>query len=371
MRILLLIYSIDGGGAERVTVRLASQWARMGHEVAIAVMGPSAKPSYPLHEDVEIINTAMASQSGNLIAGMIASITRIHKLRRLMKERKPDAVIAMMSTAAILLGLAGRRRGTVRIGSERVYPPFDPIPSVWRALRPIGYSLLDGMVVQTNGTRDWMRQNTWQRKLAVIANPVEVPADGAGSPALAAPFGFPEGVRLLLAMGRLEEQKGFDDLITAFAEAGRMRHDWHLAIVGSGSRRRDLEAWASATGLGDRIHFPGLSADPDGWFRRADLFVLSSRFEGFPNVLLEAMAHGLACVACDCPTGPSDIIDDGKNGVLVEAGSTTRLADAMSKLMDDLGERIRLGENARGVLDAYRIDSIATQWLDFVGELRS
>ena len=370
MRILFLIYSLDGGGAERVTARLANQMAAEGHAVTIAVMVDRCVPAYPLADAVELIATGMASRSRTPVAGFVGLISRMRAVRRLLREQRADLAIGMMSTAAALLGLAGRTQGTVRIGAERIYPPFDTISPIWKLLRRCGYSLLDGMVVQTEAARLWVASNTRARRIAVIPNPLDTPPSAPGSP----PFGqataaIPRDARLVLGVGRLDRQKGFEDLIAAFAAAGAQRPQWHLAIIGKGPLAPALRQQADGTPVADRIHFPGFSDAADGWYRRADIFVLSSRFEGSPNALLEAMALGLACIAYDCPAGPSEIIEDGANGMLVEAGNVARLADQLAGLMDDEAARAALGRAARAITERHAVDRIARQWLDFAAEL--
>ncbi|MGH8118890.1 MAG: glycosyltransferase, partial [Rhodanobacteraceae bacterium] len=166
----------------------------------------------------------------------------------------------------------------------------------------------------------------------------------------------------LLAVGRLSPEKGFDLLIEAFAQVAERHRDWHLRILGEGPLRTDLEWRIAARGLGNRIAMPGFDADVREAMRAADLFVLSSRYEGFPNALLEAMAEGTACVSFDCDAGPRELIEHARNGWLVPAGDVPALAAALDALMRDAGTRARLGRCARGVVATYALPAILGQW---------
>jgi glycosyltransferase involved in cell wall biosynthesis len=165
--------------------------------------------------------------------------------------------------------------------------------------------------------------------------------------------------RHIVAMGRLEPVKGFDLLLRAFA-ACRDRHpDWTLTILGDGKERQRLEALAKELGITAHVRLPGTVADPTPVLRRADLFVLSSRFEGFPNALLEAMALGVPVVATDCAGG---IVRHDVDGLLVPRDDPSALADAMAVLMDDEPRRLRLSERAADVITRFEVHHVMGIW---------
>jgi glycosyltransferase involved in cell wall biosynthesis len=166
----------------------------------------------------------------------------------------------------------------------------------------------------------------------------------------------------MVAVGRLSFEKGYDLLLEAFAACAGRHPEWSLEIAGEGPLRVELEAQAVAAGLGDRVRFLGLVNDVEDLFSRSDLFVLSSRFEGFPNALLEAMSVGLACIAFDCASGPSSIIRDGIDGVLVPAENAEELSLQLDRLMSNGDERGRLGREALGITGRLGLSGIMTQW---------
>jgi glycosyltransferase involved in cell wall biosynthesis len=168
----------------------------------------------------------------------------------------------------------------------------------------------------------------------------------------------------ILAMGRLAPQKGFDLLLEAWALAAGQLSDWSLRIVGEGPMRDQLVQLANNLKIGDRVTFAPFSNNPFSLYAQCGIFVLSSRFEGFGLVLIEAMSCGAACISFDCPNGPSEMIRHGVNGLLVPAEQVSALADAMVKLAEDPTLRQRLGNAALSASKPYSEPRVAAQWHD-------
>ena len=221
------------------------------------------------------------------------------------------------------------------------------------------YGLLDIVVAQTALSRQWIEANTSAHDVRVIPNPVPVMT----SVAAATVVGLPRNAPVLLGVGRLVEQKRFDRVIDAIASRPEAFGSWHLVLVGGGPLEADLKHRASLAGLDNRVHFPGPTHAIEGWYRRAQMFVLSSDFEGFPNALLEAMACGLAVVAVDCDTGPRDLVVDGQTGLLVPNRDLEALTAALVRLAGDDVLRATLGSAARSVTLTYSADVISAKWI--------
>lgn len=195
-----------------------------------------------------------------------------------------------------------------------------------------------------------------RHKSSIIPNPV--------------PDGRPESTEKtdgtqVVAVGRLETQKGFDLLLQAFAMAWARRPNLRLTIFGEGPERTALEAQAISLGIQNVVRLPGITAVPGSWRFGADLFVLSSRFEGFPNVLAESLAAGIPSIAFDCDWGPRELITHGHNGLLVPPGNTAALADSLVELSAD--EELRRQMAERSVRDTrYSVAAVLAQWDELI-----
>ena len=197
----------------------------------------------------------------------------------------------------------------------------------------------------------------------------------SGPPVLAIPNAVPDvplgpgdpAAHQLIAAGRLEPQKGFDLLLQAFATVADKHPDWTLDIFGKGSRREPLEQAVVDLGLAGRVRINDPTDRLGERMRDASVFVLSSRFEGFPIVLLEAMAAGLAVVSFDCPTGPSEIVADGTSGLLVPPEDVPALAAALDRVMADETLRRRLAAAAPAAVLPYSLENVGRRWDELLG----
>jgi glycosyltransferase involved in cell wall biosynthesis len=167
---------------------------------------------------------------------------------------------------------------------------------------------------------------------------------------------------VIFSAGRLAREKGFDLLVSAFADVSRRRADWRLVIAGEGPERQVLAEQIRGFGLESRICLPGHVTDVGARMRSAELFVLSSRHEAYPMVLCEAMAAGVAIIAADCPSGPRFMIEDGENGLLVPTEDTAALGRAIMQLIDDKPRRRRLGAAAQVKAPQLSAEFVMLEW---------
>jgi glycosyltransferase involved in cell wall biosynthesis len=363
MNLLFFIASMGRGGAERATANLANYWARKGWKITVVTLAAAAgQDAYALDPSITRMSLNMLTPSRNIAHGLMLNIRRVRALREVLQRVRPDIALAVMDTASVTLALGARGlTGTVPVGWLQIHPAGEPAKAVWRGVQSITYGRLDALAVLTGQTASWAAANTKAKRIEIVPNPVPWPLPGSGPEMELQSMCKPER-KLLLAAGRLVHQKGFDLLISAFASLCERHGDWDLVIVGEGPERARLEQEISAKELKKRIFLPGWAGNMANLYTRAQLYVMSSRFEGFPNTLAEAMAHGLAAVSFDCDTGPGDIIRDGIDGFLVPKEDVPALAASMDRLMADANLRARFGVAAQEIRDRYSLKRVAQVW---------
>lgn len=365
MRLTLAISSLAAGGAEHVLSAMASHWAEREWPVTFVTLDSTSTDFYPLHPSVDRIALNASRDSRTLLQAVSSNVDRVQRLREAIRASQPDVVISFMTSTNVLALIAARREHVPVVVSERADPTHSPITSAWARLRRLTYPWASAIVVQTPEVGEWANGFMRPEAVKIIPNFVVPPTDGFrryGTPTVAnAPSAKPR-VRQVMGMGRLDDQKGFDLLIRAFAKCREQRPGWQLTILGEGVKRAEFEQLARELHVEADVRLLGRVEDPATYLRNADLFVLSSRYEGFPNALLEAMALGLPVVATDCPSGPAHIVRDGIDGLLVPSEDVGALGTAMAALMDDEGRRTAMGREGVNVTERFNMDRIMTTW---------
>ena len=212
------------------------------------------------------------------------------------------------------------------------------------------------LVVQTQDVLNWAVLLVGKRNAQVIPNPIgELVSRQVGSTAE-----FPQP--FILAVGRLDRQKGFDLLLHAFERLAGQHPNWSLVILGEGDERHSLEALIQKLHIEERVRLFGRHDNPASVMMQASLFVLSSRFEGFPNALLEAMACKLPVISFDCPSGPREIIRNGVDGILVSREDVDALVLAMQDLINHPEKREQLELRATEVTERFSLNRVMGMW---------
>jgi GalNAc-alpha-(1->4)-GalNAc-alpha-(1->3)-diNAcBac-PP-undecaprenol alpha-1,4-N-acetyl-D-galactosaminyltransferase len=360
MKILLLVSSLGAGGAERVAATLVNSWSAHGHNVTLMpTFSERGECFYQISAAARLVY--LADLTGPLVSGrLLAYLQRLRALRRFMAEMSPDVVISFLPNVNIMVLLASRGLGLNTVVCERTDPFEMPVGRLLNVLRAILYPQASRLVVQTEAVASKFRAlRRPVPPVAVIGNPI--PEEFAAGEA---PLQLSDGVpKRLLAVGRLSEEKRFDRLIQAFASISHRHPGWTLRIVGEGPERAKLESLVAQLCIGGRVELPGRRSDIKVEFMNADVYALTSKFEGFPNALLEAMASGLPCVATDCPSGPSEISEQGRTALLVPVDDSPALECALDELMGNSVKRRELAELARlSVTERFSLEHILERW---------
>ena len=358
MKVTLVIYGLTGGGAERVMSIVANYWVSNGWDVTLLMLvPPTTQPFYPLDPRIQLKSLDVANKSTNLLTAIANNWNRIQVLRQAIIASKPDVAIGFMNSVSVYTILACLGSNIPVIVSEHMYPGTNDASKIWQLVMKLTYRYADLVTVLTQNALPFYPAKAGYRTI-VMPNPVVAPRSVPEAQSLHPPH--------LVAIGRLHPQKGFDLLLKAFHKIQAKYPDWQVTILGEGTMRSELEQLRSQLGLVDRVHLPGLVSNVPTYLDRADLFVMPSRFEGFPMALCEAMAYGLPVLAADCLSGPRDIIEDGINGVLVKTEDIDALAAGLDKLMSDPAKRQQLAKNAPNILDRFGVERVMDLWQEAI-----
>lgn len=336
MRVLFFIHSLSGGGAERVLMRLVNHLDRKRFEPVLVLMEKKGAYLDMIPADVPVHELAVNEENPLEFPRIVSS------LRRVVKEVKPEILFSMLWYANISAVLAVKGLATRSVISERIWTPYEISDgTVLKPLRPIKKFLLkklyphaDHVVAVSEGIAKELCRSFGVNKerVSVIHNPVPISSLIDQSRAVANPWR--ESGFKIVSMGRLTAQKGHDVLIRALGKLpGEAK--FHLQVLGEGPDKNSLNSLICKLGLQDKVTLNGFADNPFSYLANADLFVLPSRAEGFPNALVEAMCFNIPVIAADCPTGPKEILLGGDVAPLVPVGDVDRLASALALMMAD------------------------------------
>ena len=368
MRLTLVCSSLSSGGAERVMSTMANYWAQANEQVTFITLEDEATDFYKLDPRVQRVSLSAVISFTHRVQLPFVHINVIRHLRQAIDNSHPQVVISFIDRINIQVLLATYGTSIPIIISERTDPRMSAIgkhATVWNILRNFLYPHASFLVVQNQSVFDFFKPKI-QQVTRIIPNPLSITMSSNMGEEYN--IGNKDKGKKIIAMGRLTEPKGFDLLLHAFAQVAAKHAEWSLDIWGEGELRTELESLCVKLALQERVTLPGRTRNPYHVMQQADLFVLSSRFEGFPNVLCEAMGCGLAVISFDCPSGPRYIIRNGVDGILVPDGSVTALAAAMDRLMSNTVERQSLGTHALEILDRFNIDKIMELWNQLVDQ---
>jgi len=357
MRIAFVIPNFGTGGAERVASLLCNEWTSVGHAVtAITFEPPSAVPAYALHDAVTLEHIDAIKPKNSMISVAVTNVRRLFRLRKAIRKLAPDVIVAFTTEANVVTLWAAFGLGIPVVVSERNQPDRPGLSWARRLARRRSYGTASAIVVQTEAIADWVRSR-FKVPVHVIANPVNLQS-------WTMRLNKPATKKRLVSAGRLVPQKGFDRLIASFARLALKHPEWTLVICGEGRDRLALETEINRRSLHYRVSMPGVQEAMYRVFADTDLFVLPSRFEGYPNVLVEALAAGCPVIATDCPGAVGEILDGGRYGLLVPADDDDALTFGLDRMMSDEDLRSRYAATARQAVAGLDVVQIGKCWLD-------
>lgn len=342
MRIIIVIDSPSLGGAQRVAFNL-STWLNKQVNITscIVALNNTTNESYSVDDtDYECIY-------GYKI---------IRRLRNIVVNRKADVVVTMGTPLCVYTFWALYGLNIKHIISERNSPANFSGKWITKVISRFLMRYADGFIFQTRKAQNYYGDNIINRSV-VIPNPLldilYIPVHSRDSK--------------IVSVGRLVKQKDHELLIRSFSEIEKKFPDYCLEIYGEGKERTQLMALVNSLGLENKVFFPGESKDIHNLIRSAAVFVLSSKFEGVPNALMEAMALGLPCISTDCPCGgPAELICNGENGLLVPVGDKNAMVKAIEKILSSSKEAELMGKAATKIIETHSMDRVCQKWLDYI-----
>lgn len=331
-KIIFFLPTLGGGGAERTVIQLANSFAEQGYNIHLAVCDLNAAKGKLLPEvnpKIELINF----DCGRVIHSILP-------LKKRLKHENYDCLVATQTHTNIVAAIATRLAGVntalilreVSTSSKNVH--LQGIAKfALKTLVNMTYPIAKQVVCVSKGVQTDFREfyNYKKNNLTTIYNPV---LDDAYFEKLKAPVEhrfFNSHHKVILAVGRLTEAKNFGLLIRAFKDLHTTYPETRLIILGEGEKRQEFEALVASLGLKDVVDLPGFDSNPYAYFKYAALFVLSSNWEGLPGVLIQALASKVKVVSTNCPSGPMEILDQSKFGLLVECDQQVALRQAIQQ----------------------------------------
>ena len=339
---------------------VAEELARRGHAVTVATLEPPTHDFFEVPAPLRRVVVGPGLRCNATPVELLRVATRSRRLRDELTATRPDVVIAV------------EHRVAVTVAAAMLTAPLPPL-LVWEQGAPRGirlrlslallrrllYPRTGGVVVVSEGLAGRLSWLARARR-HVIRNPaMRIPDEMI-------PERLGELVdrskRWVVTMGRLHRVKGYDLLLRSWALAAPRLADWQLIVIGEGAERARLEALRDELGLGASVALVGEVHRPFGLLRRAELYVLSSRAEGCPMTLIEAMSAGLPIVAFDCPSGLADLVSDGDNGLLVPREDVAAMAEALGRVLEDDALRAELAVGSAGMAKKFDGVEIGERW---------
>ena len=348
MKIAFLISSLNAGGAERVVSLLANELS-LTNDIVIITLSKD-EPFYKLNDSITVKQLGVLNSGTNPLKSIFSNLVLLYKITLLIRSFKIKSLICFMTTSNVLGIISGKMLSNIKVTiSERANPKFEDV-GYWNFLRRKTYKLADRLVVQSEEISNYFKPFVDERKTSIIPNPIKI-----------VDFNKNKKEKIILTVGRIDANKNQEQIIRSFSRL--KQQGWKLVICGDGSLLSKLKDLVKALNINDAVEFKGRVKNIEKQYERASIFAFSSLSEGFPNVLLEAMNYGCACISTDCPTGPSILIKNNVNGFLIPLADENSYTNHLQNLIDDEKNRNLLVSNAKSGLENYSLNKVADQWI--------
>jgi glycosyltransferase involved in cell wall biosynthesis len=369
LRIAIFVSSLAGGGVARLSLTMAGGLADRGHAVSVVTFDATEPDFYEVPHPAERVRADTGSRPLVRWFDLLGNIRRLARVRAAIVSTKPDCVISIADGTNELMLLATVGCKFKRLVSVQIdQTAYHRHNAGWndrrrRRFRRWAYRMADAVVFPSPQQSARAQADNPRWRCANVPNPVAPTIDtGPDEQAASVIAQLKSREYWLVGIGRLVEQKGFDLLLPAFAALTERFPGWGLLILGEGPDRQALERQAAVLEITGRLLMPGVVKKLHAILQHCSIFVLSSRFEGQPLALMEAMLCGLPVVSFDCPSGPASIIRPGVDGLLVGPITAEALSAQLSKMMSSLDMRLRMGRAALDVKSRFDVNLTCAKW---------
>lgn len=358
--IAFLIYSLTSGGAERVLTTLANKFVNQ-YNVTIITLAESDS-FYKLNPLIEIFNCGSQTNENSKFQTIKNHFKTLKIIGEIIKLKKIDLLIGFTTSVNVFTIIAARKNKIPSIISERNNPVADPPNLLWKTLRNFYYKYANYLVVQTVSNKQFFHKIMPSDKVVIIKNPIAT--------VLAEKRILQAGIskdNIILSVGRLDANKAQDLLIKAYAKIPNA--GWQLIIIGDGDKKQSYETLTKELNISDKVIFLGNISKVHDYYNKASIFVFTSKSEGFPNALAEALYFGIPSISTNCPHGPSDLIEHNVNGILIDVDDQIMLEKQLLKLINNDDIRKTFSREAIESTEKLNIDKVTNEWLKYLNKL--
>ncbi|MEH6538378.1 MAG: glycosyltransferase [Psychroserpens sp.] len=356
------INSLNAGGAERVITSLANELVTNYNVIIITVI--KCDSFYELNSKVKLLSCDLTvPEKQNKISAINNNIYIIKKITNLIKLESIDLLIGFTTSVNVLTILSAKLNNIPSIISERNNPVANPPNKFWKTLRNFTYKYANYLIVQTSSNKAFYSQILPSKKIVVIRNPI---ASVLASKRIIREKNARN--KTILTVGRLDSNKAQDVLIRAFSNISKS-NDWQLQLIGDGNKMEEYKTIATDHNIIDRVSFLGNVTNVHDYYNNAGIFAFTSKSEGYPNALAEALYFGMPSISTNCPHGPSDLIENEINGLLIEVDNQKMLEIQLKRLMTNENLRYNLSKSAITKSNKLDISLITASWMKYFNKL--